>query len=163
MGIDPNAHALAPGRDGGALAGIWGWLLLPAIGLLVSPFVHLFEVLVGFGWLANRSGGSIQTFATIHTVVKMTLVIYTSLTAWDFFRRRRCAPRQITHLLLIRCAASLVLFILGLVILPPETKAHRMLLVSAVRENNLLAQVVAATIWIPYFRVSRRVAATFVR
>lgn len=136
-----------------ALVGIRGWLLLPAIGLLMGVTVGGLGLL---GMLRAYSGVAATQYAGLFLLelfAQAALVAYAAYATVRFFGKKRDAPSAIIGLLVANLTASALLLVL-------ELNAGATLL--AIENGRALVQGgIAAAIWIPYFRVSERVKATF--
>lgn len=118
--------------------GIGGWLLLPAVGLIVSIPVVLLE--------ASRS---LRSGDAGEVAVVAATVVVVAITAVTFFQKRRWAPRVFIVLLSLDAVLAAVPVILAR---DP---------VAAADSRDLARATLSALIWIPYFLVSRRVKSTF--
>jgi len=151
METDNSANAVVQQK----FIGIKGWLILPAIGLVLSLIIGPIGLIAG---LANMNT-EYAAYSASAILVNAGLYIYIWVTAIRFFKKRADAPQTIIHLIIIRIIASGVLFVLGLVVVGGD---DALTIVVLLRSNNFVAQGIAAAIWIPYFKVSKRVKATFV-
>jgi hypothetical protein len=132
--------------------GIGGWLILPAIGLVCGPVYRAFGiVLLQLVGQSLSKEGELQAAFTVVTILSSGMLVFQVFVAITFFRCLRFVPG-----LMIALYVALVL----------ENFIGFFVLYSATREypdpKDLLASVLAAAIWIPYFLLSRRVKATFV-
>lgn len=141
-------------------AGIRGWLIFPAIGMAASPVLGIGWLITGLKALEKMTNLGFGAYAIPRFVVNIGLLIYTFIAAVRFFKKRSNAPRTVIKLLAARAIAILVLFILGMVIVSGDSDKLAMLML---KDNNFIAHGLAAFVWIPYFRASKRVKATFVR
>jgi hypothetical protein len=136
------------------LVGISGWLILPAIGLVLGPIVGIIGVVAGLGMYANVASAGYGGIYTLELLVLVGLIGFTIYAAILFFKKKSNAPRTIIALLVISLIASGILLVIEV-----STGAE----VFAVETGKqLVRDVISAAIWIPYFRVSKRVKATFV-
>lgn len=144
-------------EDPNDLNGIGGWLILPAIGLAISPFISLhgvyrtLEVLTGShyqAFLSFRPGlAALILFEAItNTILFASLVCLNYL----FHTKKRAFP---TAMILYFCGQFFLLLIDHLMAMRFNPNAQW----TAVARSFF-----AALIWIPYFLNSRRVEATFV-
>ncbi len=136
------------------LVGIRGWLVFPAIWLVlgsISEFVWLIIGLMLYSQVAAAGYGGLYALEFLVGVGLLTFRIYAGK---RFFEKKRAAPSIIIALLSAGVVCSFLLLVLNL-----GLGAEGLAL-----ENGkwLLKTVVSAAIWIPYFRVSQRVRATFV-
>lgn len=143
--------------------GIGGWLLLPSIGIALNPLVTLLGIVALLELQSDYSYRlAVQVLPVIGTLVGLELLggfaflIFSIVLAVKFFRKRQEAP-------------SLVVWFLALITL------YRVLLwlvsTGAWEEDPQLtfeygfragAYIISCMIWIPYFKLSKRVRATFV-
>lgn len=136
------------------LVGIEGWLVLPAIGFVLGPVIGIIALIAAIGMYSGvaRAGyGGIYALELIVIVGILGFMIYA---ATLFFRKKSNAPRTIITLLVVSLIASGALLLIelgaGAEIFAVETG------------KQLVRDIISAAIWIPYFRVSKRVKATFV-
>jgi hypothetical protein len=145
------------------LEGLSGWLILVGLGLVVSPFVILGTTLsVNLPFLSDSK---YQAFLTGHpgvaalivfeVITNIVFVIGLAALNFLFFTKRRAFP---TYMILYLAAHFVVIFL--------DTIAAQALLPTASLTGaykSLGQSLGGALIWIPYFLVSRRVKATFVK
>ena len=141
------------------LAGIRGWLILPAIGMAVSPLLGVIGLVSGLEPLDNMVNQGFGAYAIPRLIVNIGLLIYTCVTAVRFFKKRRTAVRTVIKLLIARAVAFLVLFVIGMIVFGGDNKDT---IITLLKSNDFIAHGIAAAVWIPYFRGSKRVKATFV-
>jgi hypothetical protein len=137
------------------LVGIEGWLVLPAIGLILGPIVAVVSLVIALGLFEDVSDagyGGLYLFNILVSVGLLTLLIYA---ATRFFGKRANAPSVMITLLMVQVVAAVVCLVLALM---AEAESF------AVEDGKALIRgLIGAAIWIPYFRVSKRVKATFVK
>jgi hypothetical protein len=149
------------------LAGIRGWLVLPAIGLLLQPFVLAADMVRGAGnysmvvWQGLLNNASLSPFfipmMLVELVLSLGLLVFSILLPVLFFQRRTSLPR-----IYVGCAALLGIYaVLELLAtdLIPEVRAQ----VSAVDRGTWARTLVSVVLWSSYFLLSKRVRATFTR
>jgi Protein of unknown function (DUF2569) len=135
------------------LAGIRGWLLLPAIGLVLTVVVGgagLVAMLRANATLATSRYAGLYTLELFAQIGVLILSVYATI---RFFDKKRDAPAAVIRLLVANVAVSALLLAIEL------SAGVAVLAVENVRA--LVQGGIAAAIWIPYFRVSERVKATF--
>jgi transglutaminase-like putative cysteine protease len=150
--------------------GIAGWLLLPAFSLCVRPFIILkvliegrsayFDETVWASYMTPELSSyqpALGVLLAFEVTGNLTVLMLSLLTAWFFFRRRRQAPLLFIALLGVTPVVGFVSFAFGQYVELPDRSGFDEALKSAIQG------VVAALIWIPYFKTSRRVKATFTR
>jgi hypothetical protein len=165
----PSAPPLPPGDGEAGLHGIGGWLIFPAIGIVVSPIVIVLQAMkLHFifsvdRWNALTSKASEAyhplwgPLLTAEWLTNIFLVIYSILVAVLFFQRRRLAVTLCIVLLILRPLVVIV-----------DYAAIQQIPAVAARHNStagpdIARGIIAAFIWVSYFRMSRRVKATFTR
>jgi ribosomal protein S27E len=137
---DLPGAGLAPKRGnsyGPVPSGIDGWLLIPALGQGLGPFV------------TAGSLGLMLAFSDSHHAVAVffaAILLFEIYVAVAFFRRKRSAPDLIIALLLVGVFFNLIMC--GVDTNPSP--------------GRLLASAIWTAIWVPYFMFSRRVKNTFI-
>jgi magnesium-transporting ATPase (P-type) len=147
--------------DGGQPIG--GWLILVALGLVLSPFrmiVDLFnipEVYDSQTWanlLALKRYG-LFAFTLLTHVYNVLFFSYMILIIVLFIRRRSSLPKLIIIFYGVNCFMTVIDSLVGAVVDP--SVAHQ-----PAYYRNVFSSIIAAAIWIPYFNTSSRVKETFV-
>ena len=139
------------------LRGIGGWLILPAIGLALSPFLSLHGIYTDLRVLSNRSYenylatheglAGLILFEAINNTIFLFAAIYINFL---LYTKKRLFPIAV----IVFYAGSFILLLTDNLI--------------ALRYNphsewTTVARVfITCIIWIPYFLSSQRVKATFV-
>ncbi|MBP6626852.1 MAG: DUF2569 domain-containing protein, partial [Arenimonas sp.] len=152
-----------------ALAGLGGWLLLPAFGAVVTPLRVLAELGLGLEpyalvtWSALSTPGGEGYHALwvpvllFELAANLGLLVLSSLVLVMFFQRRRAAPRL--YILLLASSLALVATDLALVQRIPAAAAE----LGPQDWGSLGRAAILALVWIPYFLRSGRVRSTFTR
>lgn len=151
------------------LVGISGWLILPLLGLVISPlrighdlYTEMWPIFSQGHWdiLTNpasqayhRLWGPILAFEFIGYLSVIVLEI-TAL--WFFVRKSRFAPKLVISMLIFSLVFAVSDFFLSNLIPAVAKQADP----SSAKE--LGRAIFSALVWIPYFMVSKRVKATFV-
>jgi len=136
------------------LAGISGWLVLPAIGLVASPIILVVGLVIGSALYSDVAATGFGGLYVVEMIIESGLVIFVIYAASRFFRKKQNAPLVIIILLVSAIAAN------GLVLLMElGLGAEDFIIVTG---RMLLRSIISAAIWIPYFKISRRVKATFI-
>jgi len=159
------------------LVGIDGWLILPALSLLsgiIFPIIGVVGLLSpssAFSTWAQASSGIIPLtkafseagLTSINVIVIVLFLFQYFLSIYAaalFFRKQRKTPTVIITLIAVGLLVS------GTVVTILMTY-ERVLPFSAPEMApyvfGLIGGLISAAIWIPYFRLSKRVKATFVR
>jgi hypothetical protein len=147
---------------------IGGWLLLVAIGLVLRPIglvtslipmlptffdAEIWAVLTGPD--PESRNLPVALLMLVEIAINTALFVFTALAVILFFTRRREAPRWMI-VILGGTAAFLVLDTIAASALADATSNPEEI-------GQLVGACLVALIWVPYFLVSERVKATFVR
>jgi hypothetical protein len=150
--------------------GIGGWLILPLIGLFISPirvaisvFGDLVPIFTEGRWNVLTTPGSDAYHPLWAPLIifeyagNAVFIIFSIVLLVFFFRKSRLLPKLIISYLILNA-----LFVAGDFFLAD--------LIPAVAEQSnpqaakeLVRAIIGAIVWIPYFLVSKRVKQTFVR
>lgn len=142
------------------LVGISGWLILPAIGFVLSLIITPINLIVQ----AVQTESDSAAYFIPSILVRTGLYIWLWTIAISFFKKRSTAPRSIIKFMVVRICALLLLFGLGFAVFSSDPSlGNELVIIGMLRSNNFIFQGIAAAIWIPYFKVSKRVKATFVK
>lgn len=152
------------------LEGIGGWLILVAIGIVVSPLRIIAQVLPpylqiisGDSWDAlTKPGSEIYNPLWAPMLIAEILVNSCLIAAWVyiaflFFRKKAAFPKwyigiwAFTIIFIIADALVLKLILPDAPVFDPEAV------------KDLIRIFITALIWVPYILVSKRVKATFVK
>jgi hypothetical protein len=166
---EPAPPAVGP-DVAGAPQGLRGWLILIGIGMVLRPPVQLFHIVTNFSesfeadtWAALTNPGAAAfhplwaPVITSELLLNLFILVFSILLAALFFQRRRSFPPLMIALIaltLVGAAADAA----ALEFLPPLDEAVR-----RSTQAQVARSAVGALIWIPYFVLSKRVRATFVR
>lgn len=140
---------------------IGGWLVLPAIGITLSPFRLAYdfivspEVISGEGWLASLVLGRYDLFASLLVlhIFNILNLLFTVLVLVLLYQRRSSAPRMIIIFYAARCIfTTFDAIIAGQLLESTEGNLYK----------DMFQSILTAAIWIPYFHISLRVKKTFV-
>jgi hypothetical protein len=136
--------------------GIGGWLILPAIGIVLSPLLSLAGIAESVDILGQLPSGTlIHGLVWVEVIANAAMVAFAVKVAFDFFRLKRQAPANyiaflVTTVVLHAADLFVALQFLGMEFLPEDAR-------------TLTRAIIAGAVWIPYFVRSKRVANTFVR
>ncbi len=137
--------------------GIGGWLILPAIGIVVAPVQFVMNVFDDFPRFELLEPGTLlHTMTMVKILAWIAFAFLATTTAVQFFTHRKNAPRLYRALLV----GQLLFFLAAYWAMAIFFDAPMIDVDSAITVGMLLA---ACAIWIPYFLYSTRVRNTFVR
>ena len=150
------------------LAGIGGWLILLAFGVIVSPVASLWALITvavgAFGggrWAALAQPGGVAYHPMwgptllFELVANLAMTALTLLVAVLFFRKSTRLPKLFIGVLLAALVVRIVDVLLASQIPALEEP-------TALSVLGIVRAFLICLIWVPYFRVSKRVKATFV-
>ncbi len=153
VGIEGNAESVEQVDASPKLVGIGGWLVFPAIGLILGAIMAVVNFAMSISLFSQVVKAGYGTYLLIDLCVQICLFAYLIIAAQRFFGKKRSAPETMIRLNIAVLVASLFTTALAFVMnaepfLPEEIK-------------GLIKGVIAAAIWIPYFKISKRCQATF--
>jgi hypothetical protein len=135
-------------QDRSDLNGIGGWLILPAIGLVLTPIVNL-GVIFGIDIPALNTG-RYQNLISLEIIMNLVIGAAAVCLCILFFKKKAILPRCMVYYLV----GNFILNLLDYFLAQGENLSPD--------PSDLGRSIIAAAIWIPYFLSSRRVKATFV-
>ncbi|REG94571.1 DUF3857 domain-containing protein [Algoriphagus antarcticus] len=141
--------------------GIGGWLVFPAITLLVVPITIVFNLVDGtyFNgsvWTgAGNYGNGLQVYYGVSFVFLIFMFCYSILTLIFFFKLRTAAPQMFILLITINFISLLIEAYVA------DQYFHELAIDSS--SVDIFRGVIGLFIWIPYFVKSERVKSTFTR
>lgn len=145
--FDPRAYARA------SRTGIGGWLILPAIGIVISPLMVLAGIAQNM--TLSESPEVLESFRT--TLIGQTLLLFALFgvqiaVAVSFFMKKRFLPKLMVGYMLGNIALTVVVvaWTASIIGIYPDAVA------------DIMGAVIVAAVWIPYFLISERVKNTFV-
>jgi len=130
------------------LKGIGGWLILPAIGLIYSLIVILYDLTVSF-----EGGSTYFIFAFILDVIFLVIII---LALVSFFNKSSSAPKLMIGMYCFGVFYSIITILLLFIYFGDSVESYSSLF------GNSFIQILVSTIWSIYFLKSKRVKNTFV-
>jgi hypothetical protein len=142
--------------------GIRGWLILPAIGFFLSP-ITLMQSLAQLDSLVRQGGWNgifdkwLRTEDAAMRNTEIILFLFCIFTAVWFFRKNRAAPKLVIALM----CTSLIYYIIKIFVFASWSSRYEDLVPTML--VTLVFQVITISVWVQYFRKSKRVKATFVR
>jgi len=152
------ARGFPPAAD---LKGLGGWLIVVAVGLLLAPFAYVGNIVTDYPLLSGS--GSQNPFIAeppfghlVAVEIGISTAFVAALIALNvlFYSKKRAFPAWMIVFLVAQLSVSVLLY-LAVVVVVPSLDATPVL-------AQLVRPLLAALIWIPYFRLSKRVKATFV-
>jgi len=132
---------------------IGGWLLLPALGLILAPFIFMSEAYKEFSEIfgSDATHGMDSIEITIYSVVLLgmlfSFLMYILFTIYSFFKRKKITPKLMVGFYSLGCMAAILYYL-------SEP--------NAVGLKGLIPNFATLIIWVPYFLFSKRVKNTFV-
>ena len=143
-----------PGNPGGAETqldpvGIGGWLLLPAIGLIVSPFLSAFII---FGMFFVLSAG-FNVIILLAIIVDIVFLVWMIEIAWLFFHKDPEVPDALIAFFVLRFVV-----VIGFAVLAWLHTGVSLAYSDVIR---MIIQGLLCIIWVSYFLRSVRVRNTF--
>lgn len=136
------------------LVGIRGWLILPAIGFVIGPIIGAMGLFYCVGIYSEVAEAGFGGLFALELAVLVALFCFQIYVAVLFFQKKKEAPKLIVYLYIINIVSSLVFLMLEL-----NADAN---IFAEESKKQLIRDAISAAIWIPYFRMSKRVKATFV-
>jgi hypothetical protein len=154
----PTAAQSAVGVDGPLpdpkLVGISGWLILPAFSLIVGPILGVLGLVSLASELPALMGSDVFGILLLELLQGVGITLFAVIAAVRFFRKKQSAPSTMIALILVSLASEVLM---AMITSGSDTEMLFTLHIEAVLQG-----LFSAVIWIPYFRVSKRVRATFV-
>ena len=143
------------------LSGIRGWLILPAIGVVINPILLLmgivasFETFGEYDWVIDAYP-VLRAILTVDIVGAVIVLILFIVLLFFFFGKRRSAPSLFIWTSVISIGFAVITTLMS-TSLWGEFPGY-----AAETLPSTIGSIVASVLWIAYFTVSKRVAATFV-
>ena len=137
---------------------IRGWLIVPAISLVLSVLINLLSIAAMLRLLIeHHSGmsGTVNAVMLFELLAFIGMFLFSLYVAGLFFRKKRTLPRSYILFLLIGLAYVTVDMLLGHYYLHVPINYEAL--------KPVVRNLVSCAIWIPYFLVSVRVKRTFVK
>ena len=130
-------------------SGIGGWLILPAIGLVLAPILWTLGLIVMA--FAIPEYPIIIPLNMVLGILLLGLLIWTAI---QFFRKKKNAPKLMIACLIAKPAMTAILFAVATILKDYEFAADY--------RGELVQVLIISAIWGRYFNVSKRVKATFI-
>ena len=135
--------------------GISGWLILPAIGLILSPILYCANIALLIRLLPQFPDMGQRSLIIVNAIGVAILLILTVAAAIQFFRKKCTAPAAIIRLMVIQLVLLLLLIFISAVTGPDVLMKDYFW--------SFAKSLVFSIIWILYFKESKRVKATFTK
>ena len=142
----------APATDGPK--GIGGWLILPTIGMVISPFVMAFWTYQTATALSGALSTGLNAFIALEALFNFSLMVAWIVAIVQLFKHKRTFPKLFVTILVV----TLIGTVLDLVVAASVFNMS----VDAGDIRGLARSVIGLAIWGPYMYVSKRVKNTFV-
>jgi hypothetical protein len=142
------------------MSGIGGWLILPAIGLAITPFMSLYGIIIDIQGLTSEHLGvftnhpsltGLLIFELIINAAFFVAVIYLNIL---FYTKKRILPKCMIAFYAANCVLILADHLATTAVFPSVDLSGGIM--------TVVRAFVGAAIWIPYFHSSIRVENTFV-
>ncbi len=140
--------------------GIGGWLILPAIGLLIAPFtayLSCYELLQILSEGDFEGAEIIYPGITLYVIIDLTvfllLLIYQLVTLTAFFLKKPYTPTLMIINYLVGLFISISTNIWGTALMNSDPNLALI---------SIMPNFIGTLIWVPYFLFSKRVKNTFV-
>lgn len=141
-----------------ALSGIGGWLIFPAIGLVISPLMSIGYLLLtifmlngSFGRELELENPGFRTALVGDAIMGVAFLCFQIYVARLFFNKSRKLPKM----MVILFAVNIVLTFINVMWTSSVLKVP-------IDIKEVIRAAALACVWIPYFCVSKRVKATFI-
>jgi len=136
------------------MVGIGGWLILPAIGLVLGGIMSVVGLIACVGMFEGVADAGYGGYFALSICVQIGLLIFLLVAAIRFFGKKRSAPATMIGLMIANLVSSLLLMLFAFGMDAEEFAVADI--------KNFATGLVSSAIWIPYFLTSKRVKATFV-
>ena len=151
IGASPGPSA---GEDAAVVPeNIGGWLVLPAIGLVLGVVVSVIGIFISLAVAAGLPSQYQGVFA-LNLLADAGLTAFLIYAAILFFGKRRNAPAVMITLMIANVVVNGLLLAIDI-----GADAEPFAMACG---RTMVGGIISGAIWIPYFRVSERVKRTFV-
>lgn len=145
------------------LEGIGGWLILVALGVVLTPVTLLFSMVKTYLPLFTTPHiwEILQTQPRLHALVmfeaasNIIFFLISLALLYLFFQKKRSFPTFYIIFLVLHAVVLVADLVFAYIIVPNATMSPQLMAAA-------LRSVVGAMVWIPYMLLSRRVKVTFV-
>ncbi len=134
-----------------------GWLILPAMGLIISIIGGAAGIVIFFiVTISPFNDDNLLFYYSLAVLISMTLWLLVTLYAsWFFFRRKKGTRKAMIIFYLSGLLFSLFVGLLPAIISDSRPDEEEIKL--------LISGIVGAVIWVPYFLFSKRIDRVFFR
>jgi hypothetical protein len=132
-----------------------GWLILPAIGLVISPILNGFAV-IGELAVLKTAPNNVRIVVIVEIVTILAMIAWNIWAAILFFGKKASAPRAMIIFFFAGMLVNLICWLMVEGFMNTNGEARVQALV------GLFRSVIIGGIWIWYFSVSKRVKGTFI-
>jgi hypothetical protein len=150
---DSSKTAPSPATTDGP-KGIGGWLILPTIGTVVSPFLMAFSTYQSAAALSSSLSAGLQSFIVLEALFNGGLAIAWVVAAFALFTHKRFYPKLFVAILVITLIGTVLDVAVAVSMYNADLDANDV--------RGLIRSVIGLAIWGPYMFVSKRVRNTFV-
>jgi hypothetical protein len=157
---DPVPFVPSSYRPAKDLEGIGGWLILPAIGLVISPFMCLGPIFTDMQLLTGGDYSSLfANHPSLTTLLIFEIIINFAFLAAAiclnilFYTKKRIFPKCMIAFYAAQCVLVLADHIAATAIFPSTSLSSGLM--------TVIRSFIVAAVWIPYFMNSQRVEQTF--
>lgn len=134
-------------------SGIYGWLLIPAIGLILSPIKSSFLLVWSFKQLQLNAPELLDNLLVWSLfVIDIFMIVFTLIVAVLFFSKKHIAVSAIISLMSLSIVFTFVQSVINIQLFQEFDYSF---------VQPVMHALVYALIWIPYFLKSKRVKNTF--
>lgn len=148
-------QSIATHEAGKSLSGFGGWLLPPAFGTLIAPFIILVGLYQNASMLPQlTSNTTVYSLAALEVALQAAFLAASLYMIHIMLKRRRSYPNSFITFQLALIAFIVVDLLTVAILLNAAPRLED--------TKDLMQAVTGAAIWIPYMLRSKRVANTFV-
>ncbi|MBU1157597.1 MAG: DUF2569 domain-containing protein [Proteobacteria bacterium] len=152
---DSTATAAAAAAGKKSLQGIKGWLILPAINLSLGVILGIFSQVAAVGQHSEIAAAGYGDIFLVELALDAGLLLLLIYATVLFFSKKRRAPAIIITYFALNFVLANLVVIIEIVFGITDFVLSNM--------DSVLKNLFMAALWIPYFVISKRVKATFVK
>lgn len=141
--------------------GFGGWLILPMIGLIISPFILLIQVInngyfntivwENFIALGTYNPVILGLFYFFELLFNLSIIVFSVFLIVLLFKKRSTFPRLYVGLRIAVLVGLIIDYLLTVFLINSDTGMYK----------QLASAIIGVVIWVPYFLNSERVKNTF--